>query len=144
MAFLDYCRMFSRPVISEERMQLNMDALLFAITARLKSSSKSACTFHFHHDCFRFLFEGKGSPVTRGKGTLYKKSDFAVCKFPTAWDQYVEINGKGFVIQFPVKMQPHLFWSPKAFVIQNDALTEKQRMPVEKLSIDFSRQPILY
>ena len=135
-------RTYERPVISQARLQENIDHLLLAITSKLKSKSREPSTLFFHHDCYRFLFQGKGRASKDGKSTMLEKQDFGRCNFHNLWDQCLDKNGDGARIKFPVKVHLNLSWSPKVSAIEHGILVNPPRMPLEKLTIDFVRQPL--
>ena len=74
------------------------------------------------------------------RGILCKnKDDFNKCDLPENWDRVIDCNGNG-----GVRGEIRLFLakSPKTYYIVNGQIQEDQRMLIEKLSIDFSRQPV--
>jgi len=108
---------------------------------KLKSKSRAPTVLSFHHDCYRFLFFGKGRPSKDGKSTMLEKDDFARCNFHDLWEQCLDKLGDGVGIKFPVKIHITLGWSPKCSAVQGGILVNPPRMPLEKLTIDFVRQP---
>lgn len=134
-------RTFERPVIPQARLQENIDFLLLAITSKLKSKLRGPSTLFFHHDCYRFLFQGKGRANKDGKSTMLEKQDFDQCNFDNLWDQCLDKNGDGVRIKFPIKLQLNLSWSPKITAVKNGTLVNPPRMPLEKLTIEFIHQP---
>ena len=134
-------RTFERPVIPQARLQENIDQLRLAITSKLKSKSRGPLTLFFHHDCYRFLFLGKGRASEDGKSTMLEKHDFDHCNFHNSWDQCLDKNGDGVRIKFPIKVHVNLSWSPNISAVENGTLVNPPRMPLEKLTIDFVRQP---
>lgn len=90
-------RSFQRPFIAPARLQENIDRLLLAITMKLKSKSRAPTVLSFHHDCYRFLFFGKGRPSKDGKSTMLEKDDFARCNFHDLWEQCLDKLGWWFV-----------------------------------------------
>lgn len=83
---------------------------------KLKSKSRAATVLSFHHDCYRFLFFGKGRPSKDGKSTMLEKDDFARCNIHDLWEQCLDKLGDGVRIKFPVKIHITLFsisrWHP--------------------------------
>ena len=134
-------RTFERPVIPESRLQENVDLLLQAITSNLKSKSRGLATFSFHHDCHRFLFKSKGRDSSDGKSRLLEKTDFDQCEFHSVWDQCLDKNGDGVRIKFPIKMHVYLGWSPTVRGVQDGVLVMSPKKSLEKVTIDFVRQP---
>ena len=43
-------------------------------------------SLEFHHDVFKYLFNGKGKKSAEKNWTLYKKKDFVQCTFPLSWN----------------------------------------------------------
>ena len=72
---------------------------------------------------------------------MLEKNDFDLCNFHDLWDECLDKNGDGVRIQFPLKVHQTLAWSPKTFAVEDGVLVNPPRMPIEKLSIDFVRQP---
>ena len=66
-------RTFDRPHIAGARLQENIDNLLMAIMGKLKSKSRGPTVFHFHHECFRVLFGGKGRHSGDGKSMMLER-----------------------------------------------------------------------
>ena len=96
----------------------------------------------FDHDCFRFLFYGKGREGREKGYTLLDKDDFKKCDLPENWDRVIDCNGYGVRVKYPFKIRLFLTKSPKTYSIINGKIQGDQRMLIEKLSIDFSRQPV--
>lgn len=134
-------RTFQRPLIPQDRLQENIDRLLLAIKMKLKSKLRGPTVFHFHHDCYRYLFSNKGRTSKDGKSTMLEKNDSATCNFHDLWEQCVDKIGDGVRIKFPLKMHLTLGWSPKINAVQGGTVVILPRMPVEKLVIDFVRHP---
>jgi len=57
------------------------------------------------------------------------------------WDVITDSNGDGVRVKYPFKVRIFLAKSPKTFNIVHWELQEDQLMLLEKLSLDFSRQP---
>lgn len=114
---------------------------MLTLPSKLKSKLRGPSTLFFHHDCYRFLFQGKGRANKDGKSTMLEKQDFDQCNFDNLWDQCLDKNGDGVRIKFPIKLQLNLSWSPKITAVKNGTLVNPPRMPLEKLTIEFIRQP---
>ncbi|KAK3738195.1 hypothetical protein QZH41_012779, partial [Actinostola sp. cb2023] len=138
---LDLISSFGKPFISQNRLQEGIDSLLYNLCVKLKAKSRSPHTFCFQHDVFRNLFSGKGNVSRDGKAMMMINNDFQHLPFPPAWGQSLDKNGDGVAIQFPIRMQLHLSWSPRLTAFQDGKLVTKPRMPLEKLSVQFVRQP---
>ena len=125
----------------QSRLQENIDRLLVSISTKLKGKSRSPTILEFHSDCYRLLFDGKGEEHPDGKSRLLNKECFTVCNFHETWDQCLDKNGDGVVIKFPIKLKPFISWSPKIHAAFNNDIIISPRTPIEKLSVDFVRQP---
>lgn len=112
------------------------------MTTKLKAKSRNKLILDFDHDCYRYLFYQKGRQSRDNKYLLFEKNDFIRCKFVDNWDVVLNRIGDGVAIKYPVKVRAFLTKSPKSFSMANGTLQESQRMLIEKLSIDFSRQPV--
>ena len=123
---------------------LNIDAFIFAVGQKLKRKTRSPVVIAFQHDCFRKLFSGKGRISRDKRAVMLEKDDFCQCNnyFPQGWFRCLDKNGDGAEVLFPIRLQAHLSWSTKRLHCQNGVLVESQRMPLEKLSIDFLRKPV--
>ena len=112
-----------------------------SVLSKLKSKCRSNVILDFDHDCFRFLFCGKGMKGREKGYILLERDDFQRCNFPENWDRVIDCNGDGIKVKYPFKVRTFLAKSPKTFSVINGQLREDQRMLIEKLSIDFNRQP---
>ena len=88
------------------------------------------------------MFHGKGREAREKGYILLDKDDFDRCKFLENWDVVCDSNGDGVRVKYPFKVRLFLSKSPKTFSLINGELQEDQRMFIEKLSIDFCRQPV--
>ena len=85
--------------------------------AAIKESLKSGCvrksrmTVCFRLDCFKFLFGGKGKADGSRSGHLYELEDFPNSYFYGSWCKYLDKNGDGYEIDFPVRMKPYIKWT---------------------------------
>ena len=118
-----------------------VDTLRVSVLAKLKSKSRSNVVIDFEHDCFRMLFHGKGREARQKGYILLEKSDFERCQLVENWDVACDSNGDGVRVKYPFKVHLFLAKSPKTFTIVQGELQEDQRMLIEKLSLDFGRQP---
>lgn len=73
----------------------------------------------FSLDVFRYLFNNKGSAVVRGRGKLYKSSDFNE-QFPEGWSTLYDNLGDGCTIDFPIIMYPTIKYGPKSYCKKSD------------------------
>ena len=129
-------------MIQPERLGKNLDFLRVAITTKLKAKSNNKLVIDFEHDCFRYLFYGKGRTSRDNKYLLLEKNDFRKCRFVDNWDIVFDRIGDGVTVKYPVKVRVFLSKSPKSFNLVNGTLQASGQMLIEKLSIDFVRQPV--
>ena len=59
-----------------ERLTRHVDNLRLSVLFKLRSKSRSNAILDFDHDCFRFLFYGKGRERREKGYTLLDKDDF--------------------------------------------------------------------
>ncbi|RMX44934.1 hypothetical protein pdam_00025819, partial [Pocillopora damicornis] len=59
------------------------------------SKSRSNAILDLDHDCFRFLFYGKGREGREKGYTLLDKDDFKKCDLLENWDRVIDCNGDG-------------------------------------------------
>ena len=79
-----------------------------SVLSKPKSKCRSNVILDFDHDCFRFLFWGKGR-AGREKGyILLEKDDFERCNFPENWDRVIDCNGDGVKVKYPFKVRTSL------------------------------------
>ena len=86
------------------------------------------------------MWEGKGVQSEHVGYKLYEKPDFCNLNLPRAWWYYLDHNGEGRAINFPMKIKPVLLWSPRHYNVQNRDVMEAERMPIEKAKIHFSKR----
>ena len=91
------------------------DSCTSMITA-IKDSLKSGCikknrvNIKFRSDCFKFLFGDKGKVDGSRSGRLYELEDFPHSYFSENWYKYLDKNGDGYEIDFPVRMKASIKW----------------------------------
>ncbi|XP_028412495.1 uncharacterized protein LOC114535332 [Dendronephthya gigantea] len=113
----DLIRSYDQPNIQPERLQKNLDTLHVGILLKLKSRSKKNITIDFDHDCFRYIFNGKGKQSKDGKYLLLDKADFDRCKFDGNWDTVGDKIGDGVRVKYPIKVRTVLTKSPRNFTV---------------------------
>jgi len=118
-----------------------VDALRVSGLSKLKNKSRTNLVIDYEHDCFRSLFHGKGREAREKGYILLDKDDFSRCKLPENWDVVCDCNGDGVRVKYPFKVRLFLAKSPKTFSLVQGKLQEDKRMLIEKLSLDFNRQP---
>ena len=121
-----------------------VDTLRVSVLSKLKNKSRSNLVIDFDNDCFRSLFHGKGTEAREKGYILLYEADFSRCKLPENWDLVCDFNGDGVRVKYPFKVQLFLTKSPKTFTLVQGKLLEDKRMLIEKLSLDFNRQPFTF
>lgn len=121
-----------------------VDTLRVSVLSKLKNKGRSNLVINFDHDCFRSLFHGKGTEAREKGYILLYEADFSRCKLPENWDLVCDFNGDGVRVKYPFKVRLFLAKSPKTFTLVQGKLLEDKRMLIEKLSLDFNRQPFTF
>ena len=119
-------KIHDKPCIPPERLYRNVDSLRVAFTTKLKAKSGNKSILGFEHDCFRYLFYGKGRQSRDDKYLLLEKHDFIRCKFVDNWDVVFDRIGDRVAIKYPVKVRAFLTKSPKRFSMANGTIQESQ------------------
>ena len=91
--------------------------LIAAIQNSLKSgvNRNNRLDIEFRTDVFRVLFNGKGRNPPKGRGLFYDKNDFDTTYFKDDWYVGYDKLGDGCSIDFPVRLESKIRWSPKVF-----------------------------
>ena len=92
---------------------------------------------------FVFCFMVKEEREGKRCNFFLDRGDFEICNLPEDWERVIDCNGDGVKLKYPFKVRLFLAKSPKTYSVRNGQLHEDQRILIEKLSIDFSRQPII-
>ena len=59
---------------------------------------------------------------------------------PADWFYVLNKHGEGMAVRFPIKAKAVLSWTPSRFVPNNGTLEPAQRIPLEKIIIDFRKR----
>ena len=59
---------------------------------------------------------------------------------PETWWYFLDKNGEGRAIGFPIKIKPLLLWTPKKFIFNNGEIKQEKQVPVEKAKFAFTRR----
>lgn len=121
-----YNRSYDKPNISQERLIQNIDTIRVSVLTKLQSKNRGNFILDFQHDCFRFLFHGKGREAREKGNILLDKIDFERCKFLENWDVGRDSNKDGVRVKYPFKVRVFLSKSPKTFSLINGELQEDQ------------------
>ena len=72
------------------------------------------------HDIFRFLAKGKGREASDFPGSLLlEKADFSHFNMHEYWWYFLNSNGEGRTVHFPIRAKPVLRWSAKQYILVN-------------------------
>lgn len=121
-------RSYHKPNISQERLNQNIDTLRVSVLAKLNSKNRGTgnLIFDFTHDCFRFLFHGKGRNAREKRYILLDEVDFERFRFLKKCEVVCDSNGDGVRVKYPFKVRLFLSKSPKTFSLINGELKEDQ------------------
>ena len=134
-------RSYENPKISDEkRIEQGSRNFCEAITRTLKGKSSAPVDVYIDLDLQRWLWKGKGTPSQHKGYKLYENADFCHLILPETWWYYLDRNGEGRAISFPLKMKSVLSWTPKHFTIENGDFKQVARLPIEKLRVHIARQ----
>ncbi len=133
-------RSYENPQISDQRIEQGSRNFYEAIARTLKGKSSAPVDVYIDLDVQRWLWKDKGTPSQHKGYTLYENAGFCRLSLPRTWWYYLDKNGEGRAISFPIKMKPILSWTPKHFCFENGDLKQKARLPIEKLRVHIARQ----
>lgn len=91
--------------------------LVEVIERSLRVGINRYCSFNveFRTDVFKYLFDNKGQKPPRGRGTMYTLDDFDNTYFPGGWYVVYDSLGDGCMIEFPVRLESKVKWSPVVY-----------------------------
>ena len=126
-----YFRSYFHPHPSRETVEDNVSRLIFSIVKSLSAGSVRSCTFSvpFSLNVFRYLFNGKGTPVPRRSSLSFDATDFNLDFFPETWYVVCDKHGNGCSIDIPIVMTSKLNYGPRCYIKNdNDSVLEKPRI----------------
>ena len=92
-------------------------------------------------DVWRFVTCGKGVASEHCGNHLFEKDDLARFKYlPEDWWYYLNQDGEGVAVDFPLKARPVLSWSPQKFTQKDGKLVKAPRFPIEKVCLTIIRR----
>ena len=110
------------------------------VVSCLKSVSFSPVYLPMRLDVWRYVVYQRGKESNH-HGHL-EMNDFSRLKFlPKNWWYFMNENGEGKAVDFPMKVKPVLSWSPLTFVVDKGKLSKAPRMPLEKLKLYILKRP---
>jgi hypothetical protein len=86
-------------------------------------------------DIWRYIVHGKGIPSQHRGHQMLQKDDLNKLSLPNHWWYYLDKNGEGQAIDFPLKIKPVLGWTPAHYSVVNCNIEPAPRVPLEKLCI---------
>ena len=139
-----YCRSFSHPTISSDRLERAAVIFSEAVHSLLKSKSvrlRFTETVYIDHDIIRCVFKNKGRASPNDKFMLYDKEDFGNFGLPQFWNYYFDALGQGVKVLFPMKIRMKLGFTSARFVVNENGVLDKAPLtPLEKVVIVINRR----
>lgn len=114
-----YYRSFESPVPQYRVIADAASHFMAAVQKSLKSgvNCNNRLDLEFKTDVFRFLFNGKGRNPPKGRGLFYDMDDFDRTYFRDDWCVAYDKLGDGCAIDFPVRLENKIRWSPVVFSV---------------------------
>ena len=92
-------------------------------------------------DIWRYITHGRGEESNHKGHKMYSRDDFGrFGGLPADWFYVLNQHGEGMAVRFPIKAKAVLSWTPSRFVRNNGTLEPAQRIPLEKIIIDFRKR----
>ena len=131
-------RSYSHPQPSPSLIRDAISSFLCSLHSSLNVGTIRCCKFsiEFRIDIYNFLFDGKGSKPTSGKGLLYYQDDFHSEYFSEDWFLSYDRLGNGCCVDFPIRMQPTLKQGPTRYLRRNSELVKQKRVYLEYLVVN--------
>ena len=104
--------LYNNPIIQQERIQKIMIGFLSGIKAKLKS-------LDCDNDVFCYLFKGRGCTSNVTAAVTLNKEDFDRMQFPSSWYYYLNKNGEGQAVEFPIRVKSVLRRSLKHCIVNS-------------------------
>lgn len=117
---------YNTPTVSQDRLENAAKSFEAAIQKRLKTRQEQ-CVVHFDLDVFRYCF-GKSNA-----SRLFLLDDFKLLPMSSHWFHYLNVNGQGKRVKFPIKILP-IFPVKRIYVCEKNNVTMKT-LPRETISI---------
>lgn len=107
----------------------------------LKGQSSSPVYVNLELDIWRFVTCGKGKASEHKGSYLLDKNDLTRLKhLPNDWWYFLNQDGEGVAVDFPLKAKPILSWSSNKYIEQNGRLIKAKKFPIEKVCITVIRK----
>ena len=128
--------------VSDERLQEACCQFACGVLSALKSPSLSSVYISLKHDVWHYVRFNKGRSLEHRGHFLFSNQDLSRLKYlPRHWWYFMNGNGKGTAIDFPIKIKPVLSWSSALCFVKNGHIMRAKRLPLEKLGISIAKRP---
>lgn len=136
-------RSYSRPLTPSDDVLLeSCREFAVGVVSCLKSASFSPIYLPMRLDVWRFVVHQRGKESNHRGHLMLEKNDVSRLKFlPNNWWYFLNENGEGKAVDFPIKVKPVLSWSPLTFELCKGKLCQAPRMPLEKLKLYILKRP---
>ena len=136
-----FCRNYDKPPIVENRLEEACRNFCIGITKALKSLRSTPVHVNLDLDIWRFVTCGKGKASEHRGHHLFERDDLTKFKYlPDDWWYFLNQQGEGVPIDFPLKAKPILSWSSDKYIKRNGQLLKAKKYPVEKVCITVVRK----
>ena len=118
-----------------------MDRSVSFLDALRHKGPEQRLTLEFHHDVYKYLFNGKGRDAKEKNWGLFEENYFSRCKLPPNWNCICDKHGDGVKLRFPLKMRKFLQLSSMTYQRVAEDIVEAPRAYIEKITIKFVKVP---
>ena len=136
--YLHFCRNYEDPSPPFRVVSDSVSSLILGIQGSLRRGINLNCKFNveFRIDVFSYLFSSKGSLPPSGQGKLYNLDDFNPTFFPGNWFIVYDKLGNGCKVDFPVRLESKLKWSPTVYEkLPNGTVVVREKIFTEVLVV---------
>lgn len=136
--YFHFCRNYEDPSPPFRVVSDSVSSLILGIQGSLRRGINLNCKFNveFRVDVFSYLFSGKGSLPPSGQGKLYNLDDFNPTFFPGNWFIVYDKLGNGCKVDFPVRLESKLKWSPTVYdKLPNGTVVVREKIFTEVLVV---------
>lgn len=136
--YFHFCRNYEDPSPPFRVVSDSVSSLILGIQGSLRRGINLNCKFNveFRIDVFSYLFSSKGSLPPSGQGKLYNLDDFNPTFFPGNWFIVYDKLGNGCKVDFPVRLESKLKWSPTVYEkLPNGTVVVREKIFTEVLVV---------
>ena len=138
--YFHFCRNYEDPSPPFRVVSDSISSLILGIQGSLRRGINLNCKFNveFRVDVFSYmyLFSGIGSLPPSGQGKLYNLDDFNPTFFPGNWFIVYDKLGNGCKVDFPVRLESKLKWSPTVYdKLPNGTVVVREKIFTEVLVV---------